>query len=45
MRLSSAPTEVRFPPPKLGEHTEEVLSELLGIDVADMEQLRKDGII
>ncbi len=28
MRLSATPYEPRFPPPRLGEHTEEVLAEL-----------------
>jgi crotonobetainyl-CoA:carnitine CoA-transferase CaiB-like acyl-CoA transferase len=28
IKLSETPQELRFPPPLLGEHTEEILSEL-----------------
>ncbi|MCX7170386.1 MAG: CaiB/BaiF CoA-transferase family protein [Proteobacteria bacterium] len=33
------------PPPLLGEHTDKVLSELLGYDSAQIDQLRKQGTI
>ncbi len=36
---------LRMPPPKLGEHTEQVLSELLGLGREEVEQLRKDAVI
>ena len=31
--------------PRLGEHTEEVLSELLGFDQLSIEALRKKGLV
>ena len=45
MRLSATPVEYRNPPPLLGEHTRQVLSETLGIDTAKIEKLSSDGII
>jgi crotonobetainyl-CoA:carnitine CoA-transferase CaiB-like acyl-CoA transferase len=33
------------PPPKLGEHTEQVLGELCGVDHAAFEALRRDGVV
>jgi crotonobetainyl-CoA:carnitine CoA-transferase CaiB-like acyl-CoA transferase len=33
------------PPPRLGEHTDEVLSEVLGLSRTRLERLRKDGVI
>ena len=45
MRLSATPVEYRIPPPLLGEHTQQVLSETLGIDTAKIEKLSSDGII
>jgi crotonobetainyl-CoA:carnitine CoA-transferase CaiB-like acyl-CoA transferase len=33
------------PAPLVGEHTEQVLSELLGLDGDRIEQLRDDGVI
>jgi len=45
MRLSGTPTEARLPPPMLGEHTDEVLKDMLGLDDAELERLRDKGII
>jgi crotonobetainyl-CoA:carnitine CoA-transferase CaiB-like acyl-CoA transferase len=33
------------PPPRLGEHTDEVLSEVLGLDGARLYELRNEGVI
>jgi crotonobetainyl-CoA:carnitine CoA-transferase CaiB-like acyl-CoA transferase len=44
-RLSKTPVVYRNPPPLLGEHTEEVLRELLGLDDAALAKLRGDGVI
>ena len=43
-KLSDTPGETRWPGPKLGEHTAEVLSEL-GYDEARQKALREKGII
>ena len=40
LRLSATPVEYRHPPPVLGEHTEEVLGEVLGLSAAEIESLR-----
>jgi crotonobetainyl-CoA:carnitine CoA-transferase CaiB-like acyl-CoA transferase len=45
MRLSKTPTSERHAPPSLGEHTEEVLGELLGLGQQDVSTLRDEGII
>jgi formyl-CoA transferase len=44
-RLSETPGEVRWPGPALGEHTETVLAERLGLDPETLSGLRADGII
>jgi crotonobetainyl-CoA:carnitine CoA-transferase CaiB-like acyl-CoA transferase len=45
MRFSGTPLEHRRPPPLLGEHTEEVLRELLGKGVGELARLRASGVI
>lgn len=45
IRLSDTPVQYRMPPPALGEHTDEVLAELLGYDGARRDTLRKLGVI
>jgi crotonobetainyl-CoA:carnitine CoA-transferase CaiB-like acyl-CoA transferase len=45
VRLSETPTDYRLPPPTLGEHTEEVLQGLLGIDHETFAALREKGIV
>jgi crotonobetainyl-CoA:carnitine CoA-transferase CaiB-like acyl-CoA transferase len=42
-RLSETPAKVRTASPLLGQHTEEVLREVLGIDAAAIAQLRGEG--
>jgi crotonobetainyl-CoA:carnitine CoA-transferase CaiB-like acyl-CoA transferase len=44
-RLDRTPLRVARGAPRLGEHTEEVLRELLGLDDADLDALRSDGMI
>ncbi|MGH7212941.1 MAG: CoA transferase, partial [Acetobacteraceae bacterium] len=45
VRLSATPADYRIPPPVLGQHTEEVLGELLGLDRAAIDGLRAAGVV
>lgn len=45
IKLSKTPVTYRRPPPTLGQHTDEVLAELLGLDDAERNKLRQDGVI
>jgi crotonobetainyl-CoA:carnitine CoA-transferase CaiB-like acyl-CoA transferase len=44
-RFSDTPGTIRHAGPRLGEHTEEVLSEVLGLDDAAIAELRDSGVI
>ncbi len=44
IRIDGDPADVRLPPPKLGEHTRQILQEV-GISEADMARLLSAGII
>ena len=45
MKLSETPVRTDLPPPLLGEHTEDVLRELLALDDSALAQLRLHQII
>jgi crotonobetainyl-CoA:carnitine CoA-transferase CaiB-like acyl-CoA transferase len=45
LKLSETPVGYRRPPPLLGEHTNEVLGEVLGLDPDERQALRTAGII
>src|SRR3546814_4947957 len=45
IKLSETPVSYRRPPPVLGEHTDEILEEVLGLDLKEREALRGAGII
>jgi len=45
VRLSATPGSVRTPSPALGEHTDEVLAELLGLNEAEIKALRTAGAL
>jgi crotonobetainyl-CoA:carnitine CoA-transferase CaiB-like acyl-CoA transferase len=45
MRFSETPVEYELPPPLLGQHTREVLSELLGMRREELDQLAAKKII
>ena len=44
VRLNGKRAETDRPPPRLGAHTQEVLS-ALGLEIADLERLRTEGVI
>ena len=45
LRLSRTPPEYRSAPPLLGEHTEEILSQVLAIEPAEIDRLRREKIV
>ncbi len=45
IRFSETPIEYTHAPPMLGQHTDEVLGELLGYDAAELARLRAQGVI
>jgi len=45
IRLSDTPVQYRYAPPALGEHTEEILTRLLGVDARTIAQLQRDKVI
>jgi crotonobetainyl-CoA:carnitine CoA-transferase CaiB-like acyl-CoA transferase len=44
-KLSDTPAQLRFPPPTLGEHTEQVLQDLLDLSTSDIQGLRQEAVI
>jgi crotonobetainyl-CoA:carnitine CoA-transferase CaiB-like acyl-CoA transferase len=45
VRLSGTPAEYRLPPPTLGQHTDEILRDMLGIGDLELADLRSKGIV
>ena len=45
LKLSATPVEFRLPPPLLGEHTDEVLTSLLGYSAQEVARLRANGVV
>jgi crotonobetainyl-CoA:carnitine CoA-transferase CaiB-like acyl-CoA transferase len=45
LKLSQTPTETRLPPPALGQHTAEILRDILNLDEKTIAAYRADGII
>jgi len=45
VKLSKTPGSVELPPPTLGQHTEEVLTRILGYSKSEVEKLRKEKVI
>jgi len=43
-KFEKTPGKVNLPPPKLSQHTKEILSEI-GFSDEDMEQLKKNNVI
>lgn len=44
-QLSATPASVRSAPPRLGEHTREVLGEILGLEAGELDRLEAAGVI
>jgi len=44
-KFSDTPGSVRRAPPTLGQHTDEVLAQELGLDASAIEALRRIGVI
>lgn len=45
IHFSASPVTYRNAPPLLGEHTREVLADVLGLTDAEIEQLHEDGVV
>ena len=45
MRFSATPVEYKLAPPTLGQHTDEVLRGVLGMDEAEIAELRASGTL
>jgi formyl-CoA transferase len=45
LKITTAPPQVRTPPPLLGQHTDEILETLLGFDEATVNDLRMENVI
>ncbi len=45
IKFSETPVDYRRPPPQMGQHTDEILGETLGLSVSDLSDLRTRGVI
>ena len=45
IKLSETPGQIDAPAPNLGEHTSEVLTSLLGLEAAEVNQLKQDEVV
>jgi succinate--hydroxymethylglutarate CoA-transferase len=45
VKYSYAQPSIRIPPPTLGQHTEEILQNYLGMDEQEIRKLRSEGVI
>jgi len=44
-KFSASPTTMRYAPPVLGEHTDEVMREIVGLDDDEIARLHQEGVI
>lgn len=45
VKFSESNPTIRSPPPTLGQHTSEILTEVLGLKSDEVEALKKDGVV
>ncbi len=45
VKYSHSTPGIRMPPPTLGQHTDEILQELVGLDKASIRDLRTGGVV
>jgi crotonobetainyl-CoA:carnitine CoA-transferase CaiB-like acyl-CoA transferase len=45
IKLSESPVDYKLPPPTCGQHTDEVLKELLFLEAKEIAELRANGIV
>ncbi|WP_421706614.1 CaiB/BaiF CoA transferase family protein [Algihabitans sp.] len=45
IKFSRTPVDYRYPPPRMGQHSDELLKELLDLEDAEIAKLRKSGAI
>lgn len=45
VKYSESKPSIRSPPPTLGQHTNEVLGEMLGLSGDEIEKLKADGVV
>lgn len=45
VKFSHSKPSIRTPPPLLGQHTNEILSELVGLTDADIESMKTKGVV
>jgi crotonobetainyl-CoA:carnitine CoA-transferase CaiB-like acyl-CoA transferase len=45
IKFSETPIEYTLPPPKLGEHTHDVLADKLGLDHETIDRLKRNGVL
>ncbi|KAL9632571.1 MAG: hypothetical protein Q9164_005241, partial [Protoblastenia rupestris] len=45
VKYSYSEPSIRMPPPMLGQHTDEVLRNVLEMDGGEIEKLRKEGVV
>jgi succinate--hydroxymethylglutarate CoA-transferase len=45
VKYSYSTPGIRTPPPTLGQHTDEILRHLVGLEECDIEELRANGVV
>lgn len=45
VKYSQSKPSIRSPPPTLGQHTDEVLSNILNMSTAEIQELKQSGVV